>query len=80
LVKLTEATVVPFYAVRRDDGRGFNLFIEPPLENYPTGDLKVDTQRINDIIEGWVRKYPEQYYWVHRRFRTRPDRGDPSLY
>lgn len=80
LVKVTGAAVVPFYTVRRDDGKGFNLIVEPPLEEYPTGDLGADTQRINDIIEGWVRKYPEQYYWVHRRFRTRPDRGDPSLY
>jgi KDO2-lipid IV(A) lauroyltransferase len=80
LVKVTGATVLPFYAVRREDGKGFNLIFEQPLENYPTGDLKADTQRINDIIEGWVRKYPEQYYWVHRRFRTRPNRSDPSLY
>jgi KDO2-lipid IV(A) lauroyltransferase len=80
LVKVTGATVLPYYAVRREDGKGFNLFFEQPLENYPTGDLKADTQRINDIIEGWVRKYPEQYYWVHRRFRTRPHRSDPSFY
>jgi KDO2-lipid IV(A) lauroyltransferase len=80
LVKVTGATVLPFYTVRRDDGKGFNLIFEKPLENYPTGDLEVDTQRINDLIEGWVRKHPEHYLWVHRRFRTRPNPGDPSLY
>jgi KDO2-lipid IV(A) lauroyltransferase len=80
LVKMTGAVVLPFYTVRRGDGKGFNLIVEPPFEGYPTGDLEADTQRINDIIEGWVRKYPEQYYWVHRRFRTRPGRSDPSLY
>jgi KDO2-lipid IV(A) lauroyltransferase len=80
LVKVTGATVLPFYTVRRDDGTGFNLIFEKPLEDYPTGDLKVDTQRINDLIEGWARKHPEQYFWVHRRFRTRPDPSDPPLY
>jgi KDO2-lipid IV(A) lauroyltransferase len=80
LAKVSGASVVPFYAVRREDGKGFNLVVEPPLQNYPSGDLERDTQRVNDIIEGWVRRYPEQYLWVHRRFRTRPNRSDPSLY
>jgi len=80
LAKMTGAVVVPFYSVRREQGDGYDVILEPPLENYPTGDLEVDTQRINDLIEGWVRKYPAQYLWIHRRFRTRLNRGDPSPY
>jgi len=80
LAKMTGATVIPFLATRRPDGGGYDLRLEPALENYPTGDLKADTQRINDMVEAWVREYPAQYLWTHRRFRTRPDRSEPSFY
>lgn len=77
---MTGARVVPFLAVRKPDGGGYRLVLEPALEDFPTGDVEADTQRINDIIERWVRQYPEQYLWIHRRFRTRPSREDPPFY
>jgi len=80
LVGMTGAQVVPFLAVRKSDGSGYRLVLEPALQDFPTGDVEADTQRINDIIERWVRKYPEQYLWIHRRFRTRPSREDPPFY
>ncbi|HEC15216.1 MAG TPA: LpxL/LpxP family Kdo(2)-lipid IV(A) lauroyl/palmitoleoyl acyltransferase [Sedimenticola sp.] len=80
LARLTGAAVVPFYTVRREGGDGYNVVLEPALENYPSGDLEADTQRVNDIIEGWVRRYPAQYLWIHRRFRRRPDETDPPIY
>ncbi len=80
LAKITGAAVVPFLTTRRADGSGYDLRLEPALENYPSGDLETDTQRINDLVEAWVREYPAQYLWTHRRFRTRPDRSDPSFY
>jgi len=80
LSRLTGAAVVPYYVVRCDDGPGYKVILEPALTDFPTGNLEADAQRINDIIEGWVRKYPEQYLWIHRRFRTRPTRGDPTPY
>jgi KDO2-lipid IV(A) lauroyltransferase len=80
LAKMTGAAVVPFLTVRREDGSGYDVRLEPALENYPSGDLETDTQRINDLVEGWVREYPAQYLWTHRRFRTRPDRREPSFY
>ncbi len=80
LARLTGARVVPYRAVRRRDGSGYDLFIDPPLAHYPSGDLQADTQRINDLIEQWVRRDPEQYLWVHRRFRHRPNRDDPPFY
>jgi len=80
LAKMTGAAVIPFLATRRTDGSGYDLRLEPALEDYPSGDLKADTQRINDMVETWVREYPAQYLWTHRRFRTRPDKNEPSFY
>lgn len=80
LAGITGAAVVPFKAVRRADASGYQLTIEPPLENFPSGDAEADATRINAVIERWVREAPEQYLWIHRRFRTRPQRGQPSPY
>ncbi|WP_456415780.1 LpxL/LpxP family Kdo(2)-lipid IV(A) lauroyl/palmitoleoyl acyltransferase [Thiolapillus sp.] len=80
LAKLSGAAVVPFRAIRRKDGKGHDLFLEPPWEDFPGDDLVADTQRVNDLVERWVRETPEQYMWIHRRFRTRPRRSDPRLY
>lgn len=80
LAKISGAVVVPFRAVRRKDGKGHDLYLESPWENYPSGDLMADTRRVNDLVEKWVRQTPEQYMWIHRRFRTRPQRSDPRLY
>ena len=80
LAGMTSARVVPFLVVRKSDGSGYRLVLEPALEGFPSGDVEADTQRINDIIERWVRQYPEQYLWIHRRFRTRPSREDPPFY
>jgi Kdo2-lipid IVA lauroyltransferase/acyltransferase len=80
LAKMTGAPVVPFLVGRRADGSGYDLIVEPPLEGFPQGDLKADTRRINQVLESHIRRYPAQYLWIHRRFRTRPDRADPSPY
>jgi KDO2-lipid IV(A) lauroyltransferase len=48
-------------------------------EDFPTQDVDADTQRMNLDIETWVRQAPAQYYWVHKRFKTRPP-GEPSFY
>jgi KDO2-lipid IV(A) lauroyltransferase len=80
LAGVSGARVVPFKAVRKADGSGYRLSLEPALDAFPSEDAEADTQRINDIIERWVREDPEQYLWIHRRFRTRPDHNDPRLY
>ncbi|MCG6966789.1 MAG: LpxL/LpxP family Kdo(2)-lipid IV(A) lauroyl/palmitoleoyl acyltransferase [Chromatiaceae bacterium] len=80
LAGMTGARVVPFKVARKRDGSGYLLTLEAPLEDFPSGDQLADTQRTNDVIERWVREYPEQYLWIHRRFRTRPDRSDPKIY
>jgi KDO2-lipid IV(A) lauroyltransferase len=75
--KMAGAPVIPA-ALFREAG-GYRLVIEPPLADFPSGDLQRDAQRINDIYSRWVRRAPEQYNWIHRRFKTRPD-GGPSPY
>jgi KDO2-lipid IV(A) lauroyltransferase len=66
--------------VRNDDGSGYTLEIMPPLENFPTKDNIADVTRINQELEKAISRKPEQYMWLHRRFKTRPNPDDASLY
>lgn len=70
--RMSGARVVPFVALRRDQGLGHDLYLEPPLEDFPSEDLQRDTDRLNALIEGWIRRAPAQYLWGHRRFKDRP--------
>ena len=78
LVKMTGAAVIPFVP-RRDVKGHYTLTIGAPLESFPVGDEQEDAQRINDLIEAEIRKSPDQYFWVHRRFKTQID-GKGLLY
>jgi KDO2-lipid IV(A) lauroyltransferase len=79
IAKMSGAAVVPFVPRREQDGT-YTLTLSPALEDFPTGDDVGDAQRINDLIEKEVRQSPEQYYWVHRRFKTQPEGKKGSLY
>ena len=72
---MTGAAVVPFVLFRREDRPGYDLHIEPALEDFPSGDVQRDTDRINALIEGWIRRAPAQYLWSHRRFKDLPGGG-----
>ena len=73
LARLTGARVLPCVTRMLPGGAGYVLKIGEAWENFPTADVQADTIRMNDWIESVVRTMPEQYYWVHRRFKTRPD-------
>ncbi len=64
---------------RNPDNNGYHLYFSEPLEGYPTGDDHSDVKRINTLIEAAIRHAPEQYIWLHRRFKTRPP-GSADLY
>jgi KDO2-lipid IV(A) lauroyltransferase len=77
LAQLGRARVLP--VVARQLERGYEARIYPAWENYPSGDLEADVRRMNAFVEDRVREMPEQYFWAHKRFKTRPP-GEPSPY
>jgi KDO2-lipid IV(A) lauroyltransferase len=78
ITEMTGAPVVPYFAKREAD-HTYTLTILPPLENFPTPDAAADAVRINQLIEEHVRRAPEQYLWVHKRFKARGP-GYPEVY
>jgi Kdo2-lipid IVA lauroyltransferase/acyltransferase len=79
LAKLSGAPVVPYYSERLPGNAGFLVKLLPPLENYPSGDDMADATRTNQILEQQILRVPEQYLWLHKRFKTRPE-GEPGVY
>lgn len=79
----TDAAVVPGFTIWDESLRKYRLRFDPALELIRTGNLESDivanTQMFTKVIEDYVRKYPDQWLWVHRRWKTRPD-GQPPLY
>jgi len=71
--------VLPFYFHRLPGFRGYELVVHPPLENFPSHDPVADARAQNAELETAVRRSPDQYLWVHRRFKTRPE-GEPDVY
>ena len=79
LARLSGALVIPFFHRRLPAGEGYVLRLGQPLTNFPSTDIVADTTRVNGCIEDMVRAAPEQYLWVHKRFKTRPP-GQKSPY
>jgi KDO2-lipid IV(A) lauroyltransferase len=72
LAKLGKAKAIPFFPRRLPEG-GYELLILPPLEGVPSGDAQEDTMKFTSALEKQIRRCPEQYYWVHRKFKNRPE-------
>lgn len=72
LARLAGAAVVPCATRMLPGGEGYVVELGEPWEGFPSADVEADTLRMNQWIESVVRTMPEQYYWVHRRFKTRP--------
>jgi Kdo2-lipid IVA lauroyltransferase/acyltransferase len=79
----TDAAVVPGYAIWDESTGTYRLRFEPPVELQRTGDTErdvfVNTQKFAKVIEGIIRRYPEQWVWIHARWKTRP-KGESNLY
>ncbi|MBO2602293.1 LpxL/LpxP family Kdo(2)-lipid IV(A) lauroyl/palmitoleoyl acyltransferase [Shewanella algae] len=80
LAKLGKAKVLPFFVERNTDDTGYNIEIQAPLDNFPGENEVEDAKRGNGIVEQLISRNPAQYMWLHRRFKTRPNESDPSLY
>jgi len=76
---MTKSPVVVFSHYRDLTTGRYQIRLSRLKAEYPTGDDVADGQLINNIVEAAVRKAPEQYWWLHRRFKTRPD-GEPKPY
>lgn len=63
----------------RMTGRGYSVELGPVWTDFPSSDLQADTARMNQALEALIDTMPEQYYWVHKRFKTRPE-GEPAVY
>jgi KDO2-lipid IV(A) lauroyltransferase len=79
IARLTGAKVVPVVARMLPGYRGWKVSFLPAWENYPDDDLATAARRMNAFIETQVLQAPAEYFWAHRRFKTRPS-GTPDLY
>jgi len=79
LARASGAPVLPFRVEREAGGRAWRVVIDPAIPDFPGDDPLADAARVNEVIERWARASPEQYLWVHRRFKTRPP-GEADLY
>lgn len=78
LARVKNSVTLPCYNIRT--AKGYELNIGAPLADYPSGDELADATRVNREIEAAVRRAPEQYMWLHRRFKTRPSKEEPGYY
>ncbi|MCW8331255.1 LpxL/LpxP family Kdo(2)-lipid IV(A) lauroyl/palmitoleoyl acyltransferase [Photobacterium sp. SDRW27] len=79
LVDSSECEVVPFTMVRNTNSGQYTIKIHPPLDDFPRNDPEAAAAYINKVVERSILAAPEQYMWLHRRFKTRPE-GEASLY
>jgi KDO2-lipid IV(A) lauroyltransferase len=79
IAKVTGAKIIPLVTRQLPGGQGYVAQFYPAWDNYPGDDVAADIQRMNAFIEDRVREMPEQYFWLHKRFKTRPP-GEAKLY
>ena len=76
---MTGAAVVPYYIIRKPNAKGYKLVILPALKNFPSGKPEDDALVINKTLEYLIMQNPEQYLWVHKRYKNRPE-GESAVY
>jgi KDO2-lipid IV(A) lauroyltransferase len=75
--RLGRAKVVP--VITRLTSAGYAVEVQPSWPDFPSDDPVADTARMNAALQGYIDAMPEQYYWVHKRFKDRPN-GEPDFY
>ena len=71
IAKMSKTAVIPFVSVRKADGSGYKLSLQPALEGFPTTDEMADATRIHQVFEEQIRLNKAQYFWVHKRFKRK---------
>ncbi|GAA3584399.1 MAG: Kdo(2)-lipid IV(A) acyltransferase [Gibbsiella quercinecans] len=79
LVRMGKPAIIPFTPRRLPDGKGYELIMQPAVEGFPLDNELNAAAFMNRVVEKEIMMAPEQYMWLHRRFKTRPE-GEPSLY
>ena len=77
LAKMSGAAIVPLHYQRMPEGQGYRFTFYPALSDFPSGDDIADATRINQSLETMIRNAPEQYFWLHRRFKRRRSETSP---
>jgi Kdo2-lipid IVA lauroyltransferase/acyltransferase len=72
---ISGSPVVPYVIQRKAKGAGYKITILPALEGFPAGDVEQDARRINEELENLIMRNPDQYLWVHKRYKSRPPGG-----
>ena len=79
MARVAGAEVCPIFTVLREDGSGYDCHVGKPWVDFPTDDALADTARMNQSFEDVIKLRIAEYYWVHKRFKNRPD-GEASIY
>lgn len=79
MARAVNARVVPFMTEVLPEYRGYKLTIFDALSGFPSDDVTADARRMSEFLETQVRRIPDQYYWVHKRFKNRPE-GEAAVY
>ena len=79
-VSMTDAVVIPCSNRIKPWGQGYEVVLGEPMSDFPSGDEVADTARMNEVIADMIARMPEQYFWVHKRFKTRPPESDTKFY
>jgi KDO2-lipid IV(A) lauroyltransferase len=78
LARLGDAVTIPFFPLRKPDGT-YEMTLFPPFDDFPGDDPIADTKRFIALLEEQIRRVPEQYFWIHRKFKDLPE-GYPDYY
>ena len=79
IAEIAGCPVLPFLPIRLPDGEGYILEVYPEIDAFPSNDPQQDMERMHRILEAHILKNPEQYYWVHRRFKGSASGWDPYV-